>query len=68
MSIVTNSREALTGEEIQWAYQKWCEGRPQHQIAKALHVSQTTLCQTFIRHGLKRQLIPLRYERRKDND
>lgn len=28
--------KALTHKEIEWAYQKWCEGYTQQQIADAL--------------------------------
>lgn len=32
--------KALTPKEIKWAYQKWCEGYTQQQIADALFVCE----------------------------
>lgn len=32
--------KALTSKEIEWAYQKWCEGYTQQQIADALFVCE----------------------------
>ena len=32
--------KALTHKEIEWAYQKWCEGYTQQQIADALFVCE----------------------------
>ena len=33
----------LTKEEKAWAYQKWCEGYTQQQIADALYVCEKTI-------------------------
>lgn len=33
----------LTKEEKAWAYQKWCEGYTQQQIADALYVERRTV-------------------------
>ena len=35
--------KALTPKEIEWAYQKWCEGYTQQQIADALFVCEKTI-------------------------
>lgn len=35
--------KALNPEQIEWAYQKWCEGYTQHQIADALFVDERTI-------------------------
>ena len=33
----------LTTKEIAWAYEKWCEGHTQEQIAEALFVCEKTV-------------------------
>ena len=35
--------KVLTKEKEEWAYQKWCEGYTQQQIAEALYVSEKTV-------------------------
>lgn len=40
--------KSLTKEEEKWAYQKWCEGYTQQQIADALYV-----CEKTVRRSLK---------------
>lgn len=34
---------ALSREEKEWTYKKWCEGYTQNQIADALFVSEKTI-------------------------
>lgn len=33
----------LNNKQIEWAYQKWCEGHPIWQIAQALNVCEKTV-------------------------
>lgn len=40
--------KVLTKHEEEWAYQKWCEGYTQQQIADALYV-----CEKTVRRSLK---------------
>ena len=35
--------KVLTKEDEEWAYQKWCEGYTQQQIAEALYVCEKTV-------------------------
>lgn len=35
--------KALTPKQIEWAYQKWCEGYTQQQISDALFVCEKTI-------------------------
>lgn len=37
------SKLALTKEQIEWAYDKWCLGYTQRQIADALYVCEKTI-------------------------
>lgn len=41
-------RKALTHKQIEWAYEQWCNGYTQVQIADALFV-----CEKTIRRALK---------------
>ena len=34
---------ALTNKQIKWAYEKWCQGYTQQQIADALFVCEKTV-------------------------
>lgn len=43
----------LGQEEIDWAYQKWCEGYTQREIGAALYVSTETVNKYLIRKGPK---------------
>lgn len=38
---------ALTNKQIQWAYEKWCEGYTQEQIADALFVCGKTIARAL---------------------
>lgn len=41
-------RKPILGEEEKaWAYEKWCEGYTQQQIADALYVERRTLTNAF---------------------
>ena len=42
------SRSALSTKQKEWAYEKWCQGYTQRQIADALFV-----CEKTIRRALK---------------
>jgi DNA-binding transcriptional regulator LsrR (DeoR family) len=35
--------KALSYKQIEWAYDKWCIGYTQSQIAEALHVCEKTI-------------------------
>lgn len=37
------AHKALSDDQIQWAYRKWCEGYTKDKIAKALFVCERTL-------------------------
>ena len=37
-------KPVLSEKEIQWAYEKWCEGYTLQQIADALCVCRQTVC------------------------
>ena len=55
----------LDSYQIQWAYEKWCTGYTQLQIAEALNV-----CDRTVRRVLKNKerIRPiLKYERKKEN-
>ena len=49
----------LSPEEIEWAYEKWCLGYPQEDIAKALYVHPNTIGKAL--KGRKKQRPPLHY-------
>lgn len=56
---------ALDRSQIEWAYEKWCIGYTQLQIAEALYV-----CEMTVRRALKSKprIRPiLKYERTKEN-
>lgn len=55
------AKRMLTDDEIKWAYERWCEGHTQKQIADALYV-----CPMTVHNALrdKRRIRPvLHYER-----
>ena len=59
------AKKALDWRQLEWAYQKWCEGYTQLQIAHALNV-----CEKTIKRALKSKprIRPiLKYERTKEN-
>lgn len=37
-------RKALNQKQIEWAWEKWCEGYTLSQIADALYVNLSTIC------------------------
>ena len=45
------SNEALSQEQIKWAYQKRCERYTYYEIADALYLDPKTLHRTLKRHG-----------------
>ena len=53
----------LSLDEQEWAYEKWCAGYTQTEIAKALFVSHTTIGRVLA--GRKKEKAPLVYEGRK---
>lgn len=58
------SNLALDNSQVQWAYEKWCTGYTQLQIAEALNV-----CERTVRRALKNKvrIRPiLKYERTKE--
>lgn len=52
-------KEDLTTVELQWAYESWCNGHSQQEIADALHVSLSKLKRIFKKHKLKKKKLPL---------
>ena len=50
----------LTWKEKEWAYDQWCEGKTQAQIAEALNVSLNTLRRAL--HGRPKIKPVLQYE------
>jgi DNA-binding transcriptional regulator LsrR (DeoR family) len=59
------AKRMLTDDEIKWAYEKWCDGYTQQQIADALYVSRVTVY-NYLKD--KQRIRPaLHYERRCDN-
>ena len=58
--------KALTPKEIEWAYQKWCEGYTQQQIADALIVCEKTIRRAINERPRIRPI--LKYEERENND
>ena len=57
--------KALTPKEIEWAYQKWCEGYTQQQIADALFVDERTIRRMINSRPRIRPI--LKYEERDTN-
>lgn len=57
--------KALTPKEIKWAYQKWCEGYTQQQIADALFVDERTIRRMINSRPRIRPI--LKYEERENN-
>ena len=57
--------KALTHKEIEWAYQKWCEGYTQQQIADALFVCEKTIRRAINERPRIRPI--LKYEERDNN-
>ena len=57
--------KALAPKEIEWAYQKWCEGYTQQQIADALFVCEKTIRRAINERPRIRPI--LKYEEREDN-
>ena len=55
----------LSPEEIEWAYEKWCLGYSQEEIAKVLYVHPNTISYAF--RGRKKQKPPLVYVRPKES-
>lgn len=43
MSRFAKGESILSHKEIEWAYEKWCIGYTQMQIANALHVCDKTI-------------------------
>ena len=58
--------KALTHKETEWAYQKWCEGYTQQQIADALFVCEKTIRRAINERPRIRPI--LKYEEREDNE
>ena len=52
-------KEDLTAIELQWAYEKWCNGYSQQEIAVSLHVSLSKLKRIFKKHKFKKKKLPL---------
>lgn len=44
----------LSNKEVQWAYERWCEGARVIDIAGALYVGDKTLKREFKRRNLER--------------
>ncbi len=53
---------ALTLDQVDWAYSKWCQGYSVAEIAKALHVCDRTIWREFKDQGLKKVRKPLVYD------
>ena len=45
---------ALTHDQVEWAYEKWCLGYTLAQIAEALEVSSRTISREFEKLGRPR--------------
>ena len=52
--------KVLTAKQSEWAYEKWCEGYTQEQIADALFVCSKTIRRAI--HGRPRIRPILKYE------
>lgn len=52
-------KEDLTTVELQWAYEKWCSGYSQLEIAYTLHISLSKLKRIFKKHKFKKEKPPL---------
>jgi len=48
----------LTEEQIQCAYQNWCNGYSQEEIAFRMHIDINKLKRVFKAHKLKKQKPP----------
>ena len=55
-----SKESALTEKQKRWAYEKWCLGYTQEQIASALYVSVKTVRRAF--QGKKRERPHLIYD------
>lgn len=44
----------LTEKEVSWAYEQWCIGYTQPQIANALYCSEKTIMRAFRKRNLRR--------------
>lgn len=60
MSRFQKGESILTHKEKEWAYEKWCLGYTQIQIAHALHVCDKTIIRAL--HGRPRIRPILKYE------
>ena len=60
MDYPNKSHTALTQEQMDWAYKKWCDGYTCIQIADALYVSEKTVRRAF--KGKKRIRTILVYD------
>ncbi len=49
----------LTEQEVQWAYESWCNGHSKSEIANALHISESKLKRVFKARKFKKQKPPL---------
>lgn len=56
----TKGQGILTQEQIEWAYQKWCEGYTQTEIGEALYVDMITVQRRL--RGRKKAKKPLVYD------
>lgn len=54
------SRSALSTKQKKWAYEKWCQGYTQRQIADALFVCEKTIHRALKNKPKKRPI--LKYE------
>ncbi len=55
-----NDRRILNHKQREWAYQKYCEGYTQSEIAEALYVSTKTVLRAI--HGRPRIKAALEYD------
>lgn len=51
----------LSTDELKWAYEKWCLGYTQEEIAAALYCSSKTLLREFQHRGWRKVRPPLHY-------
>lgn len=50
-----SSNRALSYQQVQWAYQKWCDGYSQESIAGALFCSAKTIRRSFKYYGFSKK-------------
>ena len=52
----------LSERQVEWAFERYCEGHSLRRIAEALYCSHRSVSREFQRRGLKRKYKPLVYD------